>query len=437
MTNCDYLVRNVPNHIDNWILKEMGRTGMKKTEYVRSVLEYAYNNESSPTLFDLVGPEIRFIPESLPFTFIDLFAGIGGFRIGLTKLGGKCVFTSEYDKYARRTYSAWFKENDEQIFGDINQLDTPSKINSHIPDHDVLAAGFPCQPFSIAGVSKKQSLGVSHGFECEKQGNLFFKIVDIITAKRPPVLILENVKNLKSHDKGKTWAIIEQTLSKELGYHVFSKTIDASSWVPQHRERILIVCFSKDIFGKAVDFHFPEPSSAAKPSLNSILEEDPDHKYVLTDHLWKYLKDYAEKHRRQGNGFGYGLNSPEDRARTLSARYYKDGSEILIKAPKGGFKSFKEEGKSKTNPRRLTIRECSRLMGFHESNADLFGHDNGFPQVVSDTQAYKQFGNAVVPAVVESVGRGVINVLSDHIRNSGNGCLIKNGQGVAVKKAAG
>jgi DNA (cytosine-5)-methyltransferase 1 len=319
------------------------------------------------------------------FRFIDLFAGIGGFRVGLQKVGGTCVFTSEWDRWAQQTYRAW---HGETPVGDINAVNP-----ADIPDHEVLAAGFPCQPFSIAGVSKKRSLGQADGFRCERQGNLFFRICDIVDVKRPPVLILENVKNLQSHDRGRTWAVIQQEL-RQRRYAICSQVIDAAGYVPQHRERILIVCFNEDIFGSAPSYRFPVPPRS-RPRLGDILEPSPDPKYTLSDHLWKYLQAYAAKHRAAGNGFGYGIADLNGVSRTLSARYYKDGSEILI-AQRG------------CNPRRLTLVEAARLMGYGDivkSRADI---------PVSDTQAYRQFGNSVVPLVVEAVGRQVVRVMQRH-----------------------
>jgi DNA (cytosine-5)-methyltransferase 1 len=332
-------------------------------------------------------------PRRSDFTFIDLFAGIGGMRLGFESAGGRCVFTSEWDKYAQRTYVRNFGH--DYVHGDITKVPIDD-----IPDHDVLVAGFPCQPFSIAGVSKKNSLGRKHGFECETQGTLFFEIERILHARRPKAFLLENVKNLKGHDKGRTFATIMRVLQKDLGYNVTVRVIDASAFVPQHRERIFIVGFRDDVgFELAA---VPLPPLASRPSLRGILHtpggEAPEApytdargrvnpKYVLTDHLWEYLQAYAAKHQAAGNGFGFGLVGPADISRTLSARYYKDGSEILIKR-RGG------------NPRRLTPRECARLMGFD------FG-DRRWNIVVSDTQAYKQFGNAVVPPVVEAIARAM------------------------------
>lgn len=402
----DILIRDIPDQLRSWLEDEKHRRRISLKEFVLQLLgeaSRAGRGSSAPTLFNNEERPKPTIISLLPFRFIDLFAGIGGFRIGLTKVGGQCVFTSEWDENSQKTYEAWY--GDAEIHGDINAV----KMKD-IPDHDVLAAGFPCQPFSIAGVSKKNSLGQAHGFKCERQGNLFFKICDIARAKRPPVLFLENVKNLKSHDGGKTWLVIQAELER-LRYSVFSRIIDAAHWVPQHRERILIVCFDRAVFGDSPPFEFPEPP-AGEPTLADILEPDPEPKYTLTDNLWQYLQEYARRHREKGNGFGFGLVGPEDIARTLSARYYKDGSEILIR----------QEGK---NPRRLTPREAARLMGYSEKYAKTFGHPGGFPIVVSDTQAYRQFGNSVVPDVVEAVGRQIVEVFRWHLIRSGTGCLVK------------
>lgn len=315
------------------------------------------------------------------FTFIDLFAGIGGFRLALEKLDGECVFSCEWDRFSRKTYEAWYGEVPH---GDIRKLDLAT-----IPDHDLLAAGFPCQPFSLAGVSKKNSLGREHGFRCTTQGTLFFELAAIIEARRPPAILLENVKNLRSHDRGRTWKVIQQTLD-ELDYWVFSEVIDAAGWVPQHRERVYIAGFDKRRFPAEPAFRFPDPPGSRK-TFSGILERNPDPKYTLSQHLWNYLQRYAEKHRAKGNGFGFGIADPDGVARTLSARYYKDGSEILI---------AQENGKP---PRRLTPRECARLMGFDAWCEKRI--------VVSDTQAYRQFGNAVVPKVIEAVGREMVALL--------------------------
>jgi len=315
------------------------------------------------------------------FTFIDLFAGIGGTRLGFESAGGECVFTSEWDKYSQKTYEANFNE---LPFGDIRQIET-----SQIPDFDILLAGFPCQPFSIAGVSKKISLGRAHGFSDDKQGNLFFEIARIIQDKKPSGFMLENVKNLISHDKGNTFKVIMNILD-ELGYNTTYKVIDAKYFVPQHRERTYIVGFRKDMVPK--DFEFKFPSIPEKgPKFSTILDKNVDEKYTLSDKLWQYLVNYAAKHKEKGNGFGFGLTDPQGNSRTLSARYYKDGSEILI-AQKG------------KNPRRLTPRECARLMGFPPD----------YKIVVSDTQAYKQFGNSIVVPVVSAVANQIAQVLVEY-----------------------
>jgi DNA (cytosine-5)-methyltransferase 1 len=330
------------------------------------------------------------------FRFVDLFAGIGGLRRGFESIGGDCVYTSEWNKYSQLTYRANFPADDHEIAGDITMVAAPE-----IPEHDVLLAGFPCQPFSIAGVSKKNALGRPHGFRCDAQGTLFFDVARILEHHRPKAFLLENVKNLVSHDHGNTFRVIYDTLTQELGYHVAAKVIDGRCFVPQHRERIYIVGFRDE-----KSFTFDEialPDSAKGPKLQAILhpedgtEEIDDStssyldaqtgrvrsKYTLSSHLWNYLKGYAKKHQEKGNGFGFGIVGPEDVSRTLSARYYKDGSEILVK----------QKGKP---PRRLTPRECARLMGFDEGETKM-----RIP--VSDTQAYKQFGNAVVVPVVRAV----------------------------------
>lgn len=307
--------------------------------------------------------------------FIDLFCGIGGFRLAFERVGGRCMFSSDWDKYSQLTYEANFGEKPH---GDIHQVAV-----ADIPQHDILCAGFPCQPFSIAGVSKKLSLGRKHGFEDKKQGNLFFEIANILEVHQPAAFVLENVKNLRNHDQGRTFEIIYNTLTDALGYTVYYKIIDAQSVVPQHRERIFLVGFKE-----RRHFEFPQ-FPLRGPKLSSILEPNPLAKYTLTDHLWQYLQDYAKKHKAAGNGFGFGLVTGNDIARTLSARYHKDGSEILI-----------SQGNGK-NPRRLTPRECAKLMGYPP--------DMKIP--VSDTQAYRQFGNSVVVPVVERIAQSVIEAL--------------------------
>lgn len=315
------------------------------------------------------------------FTFIDLFAGIGGFRIAMQRLQGECIFSSEWDKMAQRTYYANFGEIP---FGDI----TKDETKQWIPDKfDIVCGGFPCQPFSIAGVSKKNSLGRKHGFEDVKQGNLFFHIADIIEKHRPKAFFLENVKNLVSHDKGQTFKVIKETLL-DLGYSFHSKVLNGKHFVPQNRERTFMVGFDAEIFDYKEKFEFPDLPQANK-KVKEILEKKVDPKYTLTDHLWKYLQDYAIKHKALGNGFGFGLVDLNGISRTMSARYYKDGSEILIPQPN-------------KNPRRLSVRESARLQGYP---------DDFIVDAVSMNQGYKQFGNSVVVPMIEAIGEKIVEVL--------------------------
>lgn len=393
MAIASVLVRGINDDIREWISNECNRLRLTQQEFLLALIIKAKNGTEQPSLFNIRENDSKPPLTHMPFSFIDLFAGIGGFRIALEKVGGKCVFSSEWDRYCQKTYREWFNEVPE---GDITKFDP-----SAIPDHDVLAAGFPCQPFSIAGVSKKNALGRPHGFRDASQGNLFFNLAAIIQIKRPPVIILENVKNLQSHDKKRTWNVIHSTLER-LKYRIFHKVIDAAGWVPQHRERIFIVGFDKYVFGDNPPFEFPQNPSTSVPCISDILEQRPDKKYTLSDHLWKYLQDYAQKHREKGNGFGFGLVKPDGISRTLSARYYKDGSEILV--PQNG-----------RNPRRLTPREAARIMGFPDY----------LKIAVSDTQAYRQFGNAVSPPVAEAVMRKVTEVFCWHISDNYCGCLLK------------
>jgi DNA (cytosine-5)-methyltransferase 1 len=388
------LTGDIPQHLKEWIDGNSDKLRTSQKQFALTVLMMAFNYKAKPSLFEPTPREMTARVLGLPFTFIDLFAGIGGLRLGLQRNGGRCVFTSEWDCNAQKTYHTWYGEMPHGDIRDISPID--------IPDHDLLAAGFPCQPFSIAGVSKKKSLGREHGFKDATQGTLFFHVAEIIEAKRPPVILLENVKNLKSHDKGKTWDVISKTL-ENLDYVIFNRIIDAAGWVPQHRERIFIVGFDRRVFGNAPDFSFPESPAGRAPKFRDILEPETPAKYTLTDHLWKYLQNYAAKHKAAGNGFGFGMTNLDGISRTLSARYYKDGSEVLIPQGQG------------MNPRRLSPREAARLMGFPDE----------LPIVVSDTQAYKQFGNAVVPLVAEAVGKEIVNAMVGHLLSRSNGCLIK------------
>ena len=363
---------------------ESGDVPLKKVQVL--ALRYLVSHDAASRLND----------DDAEFRFIDLFAGIGGTRIAMESQGGRCVFTCERDRFCQQTYLANF-DSEHPIAGDIRQVH-----EDEVPDFDVLVGGFPCQPFSIAGVSKKNSLGNPHGFACEAQGTLFFEVARLIRARRPAAFLLENVRNLERHDRGRTCAVIRRTLTEDLGYDLHWRVIDARGVVPQHRERVFLVGFREPM---AFDWNRLElPEREAGPKLGTILhpedgsEEAEPHftegrkatvapRYVLSRHLWTYLKDYARKHRAAGNGFGYGLVGPDDVARTLSARYYKDGSEILVSRG------------ARKNPRRLTPRECARLMGF---DAAL---EAPFRIPVSDTQAYRQFGNSVVVPVVQEVAR--------------------------------
>lgn len=351
------------------VLEQIEKRGMTASSFVAEAISFYFTGKRKQELF-----------KSADFRFIDLFAGIGGMRIAFEKNGGHCVYSNEWNKYSQKTYFANFGEQPDD---DITKVDART-----IPDHDILVAGFPCQPFSIAGVSKKQSLGRATGFEDKTQGTLFFDVCRILKEKRPKAFMLENVKNLKSHDKGKTFRIIEESLD-ELDYEVFHAVIDGKYYVPQHRERIVIVGFDRKRFGNDINFAFFTQNDR-KPVMRDILEDNVDDKYTLSDKLWTYLQNYAAKHKAAGNGFGYGIADLNGISRTLSARYYKDGSEILIA----------QDGK---NPRRLTPRECARLQGF----------DDEFKIVVSDTQAYRQFGNSVVVPLMTDIAGLIVAKLNE------------------------
>lgn len=400
---------------DNWNREKINRwvNGKSKEKFSKNEYEQLSNLLPKPI-----------IKKDADFTFIDLFAGIGGIRKAFENAGGKCLLTSEWNPYAVKTYKANYHNDPDHIFNkdirditlsqnhNIAEADVYKHIDSVIPDHDVLLAGFPCQPFSIAGVSKKNSLGRSHGFECQTQGTLFFDVARILAAKKPKAFLLENVKNLKSHDRGKTFQIIMQTLD-ELGYWVADanvekntkdpKIIDAQHFLPQHRERIVLVGFRKELnvhhgFSlQNIRSFFPDKVI----TLGEILEpeEQIGEQYTLTPKLWSYLWNYAKKHKEKGNGFGFGLVKKDSVTRTLSARYYKDGSEILVDRGLDFTKDFDDHANIKNRPRRLTPRECARLMGFEKPG------ESNFKIPVSDTQAYKQFGNSVVVPVFEAVAK--------------------------------
>lgn len=347
----------------------------KAKEYFQTEIHSGVE-EDSDQLYIPLKFDVPFPPPTKPkFKFIDLFAGIGGIRLAYQNLGGKCVFSSEWNNFAKRTYEANFGE---MPFGDITQISEKT-----IPDHDILLAGFPCQPFSIAGVSKKNALGRQHGFLDETQGTLFFDIARILEHKKPSAFMLENVKNLVSHDKGKTFTVIKNTLT-ELGYSIHFKVLNGKHFVPQNRERIIIIGFKNDVFKEQEKFEFPKLPEANK-KINEILQNEVDQKYTLSDKLWNYLQEYSKKHKAKGNGFGFGMTDLNGISRTLSARYYKDGSEILI--PQNGI-----------NPRRLTPRECARLQGFPDE----------FLIPVSDNQGYRQFGNSVTVPLIQAVGKELV-----------------------------
>ena len=353
-------------------------------ETVTKAAESPLENDLFADFFNVPFPA----PENPKFTFIDLFAGMGGFRLAMQAQGGKCVFSSEWNTYSQKTY---FSNFGDMPFGDI----TKEITKSYIPEQfDILCAGFPCQPFSIAGVSKKKSLGRETGFKDKTQGTLFFDVADIISRHRPKAFYLENVKNLTSHDKGNTFRVIRETL-EELNYSLHYQVMDGQTYVPQHRERIMIVGFDKERYHGEETFNFPEQHEATR-SIKEILDPNIDPKYTLSDKLWAYLQNYAEKHRAKGNGFGFGLVDLDGITRTLSARYYKDGSEILI--PQG-------DGK---NPRRLSPRECARLMGY----PDQYRIDR-----VSDVQAYRQCGNSVIVPLITAVSEQIIKTLQNTQKN--------------------
>lgn len=361
--------------IDDLLFKELKnfseKTSQSQQDCVSTALRQMFSNSRKEESKNSVNS----------LKFIDLFAGIGGMRLAYENAGAVCVYSNEWNKYSQKTYYDNFGVLPE---GDITKVDAAS-----IPDHDILVAGFPCQPFSIAGVSKKKSLGRATGFEDKTQGTLFFDVCRILKAKRPHAFMLENVKNLCSHDHGNTFKVIKDSLN-ELDYEIFYKILDGQDFVPQHRERILIVGFDRKRYGKEIKFDFNYVKPSHKPVIREILEKSCDPKYTLSDKLWNYLQSYAEKHRKAGNGFGFGIANLDGISRTLSARYYKDGSEILI-------------AQQNCNPRRLTPRECARLQGFPES----------FKITVSDTQAYRQFGNSVVVPLMSAVAKLVTKKLAE------------------------
>ena len=363
---------------------ENGHPGIRENELpYQSLLNFVFDDLPYPP------------PKETEFKFIDLFAGIGGFRIAFQNVGGRCVFSSEWDKYAKKTYEANFGE---VPYGDIRKINKRS-----IPDHDVLLAGFPCQPFSLAGISKKNSLGRKHGFEDETQGTLFFEIKEILKQKQPKAFMLENVKNLLSHDNKRTFETIRHTLEDVLGYVVNWKIVDGANWEPQHRERIFIVGYHPDKINISRDkIVIPDKPRGKynRPELKDIILKKVDKKYTLGPGTWATLKRHKAHHAAVGNGFGYGLHTlpiPDGSiARTISARYHKDGGEMLIEQ-KGG------------RPRKLTKEEAMQLQGFDPER---------FRFPVSDTQMYRQIGNSVVVPAVHETAREMAKILKARIHGN-------------------
>lgn len=323
-----------------------------------------------------------FPPKSSPkFSFIDLFAGIGGFRLALQEVGGISVFSSEWDKAAQQTY----KNNYGELpFGDITTIAgekiSDSYVSKFIPDHDVLAAGFPCQPFSHAGVSARNFVGQEHGFKCKTQGTLFFDVMRIAEVKKPKVLFLENVRNIERHDKGYTFKVIKDSI-EELGYDFKYEIINSSTLVPQRRVRCFMVCFRKDL---DVNFSFPGFDGEPLP-LKGILEKQVDEKFTISDRLWQGHINRTNRNLERGTGFTAFTADLDKPSNTIVARYGKDGKECLIP-------------QKDKNPRLLTPRECARLQGFPES----------FIIPEAKTPAYKQFGNSVSVPVVEKIAQKIV-----------------------------
>ena len=313
------------------------------------------------------------------FTFVDICAGIGGMRIAFENLGGKCVFSSEWDKFCQITYQENFNETP---FGDITKISM-----KNIPKHDILIAGFPCQPFSKSGLAIRAKLNRVNGMDDKEQGQIFFRLTKIIRSKKPKAVFFENVPRLLSINQGKEFQVILHEM-KKLGYSCNYKVINSENVVPQRRERLYMVF----IKGKTI-FNFPEMPNL-NTALKSILERRVEEKYTLSDNTWNWLQSHAKKHAKKGNGFGYRMANRKKTTCTLSARYGKDGSEILIP-------------QRNKNPRKLNPRECARLMGFPDD----------FIIPVSDTQAYKQFGNSVVISVVYLIGYEILMSIKKTMQN--------------------
>jgi DNA (cytosine-5)-methyltransferase 1 len=360
------------------------QVGIKREQVVK-ILKSQNLYSTNANLKDILHQNFELNPNKDPkFTFIDLFAGIGGFRLALQENGGVGVFSSEWDKGAQKTY---FNNYGEYPFGDItaitNQNVSDNQIDSMIPTHDVLAAGFPCQPFSHAGVSARNSVGKEHGFKCETQGTLFFDVMRIASVKKPKVLFLENVRNIERHDSGHTFRVIQDSI-EELGYDFKYSIIDSSSVVPQRRVRCYMVCFRKDL---GINFKYPEFNEQVLP-LRSILENDVPEKYTISDKLWAGHINRTKRNIERGTGFTAHTANLDKPSNTIVARYGKDGKECLIP----------QENK---NPRLLTPRECARLQGFPE--------EFRIPEV--RTPAYKQFGNSVAVPVLKRISHNIVKEL--------------------------
>ena len=394
MQNTEFQYPYLPIEVFENLFRIFQKSPLKKNEesIIRET-DTLYHPQLS-FMFD----KIPFLPPENPkFTFIDLFAGIGGFRIAFQNQGGKCVFSSEWDKYAQKTYEANFGE---VPFGDINGI---TNIKEQIPNHDILCAGFPCQPFSLAGVSKKNSLGRKHGFEDKTQGTLFFNIAKIIDVKRPKAFFLENVKNLLRHNKGETFNVIRKTLEEDLGYVINYKIVDGKHWVPQHRERLFIIGYNPDkIKGitrkKIIIPETPDSVSYKYKELQDIIGKNVTG-FTLGIGTWNTLIRHKANHKAKGNGFGYGIhNMPIKKGeitRTISARYHKDGAEILI-------------DQKDDRPRRLTVEEAMQLQGY-DPNVFTFSS-------VSKTQAYRQIGNSVVVPAIQKCAGEIIKTIESEMK---------------------
>lgn len=322
----------------------------------------------------------------MAFTFVDLFCGVGGFHVALKALDGRCVFSNDINKFSRQTYFAW--HGDTPVGLDFREC------MDLIPDHDVLAGGFPCQPFSLSGIGTKRNLGKPFGVEDKVSGTLFLDVMEVVRRRRPKGLILENVPSLAGHDGGKVIGEIERILA-DLGYQGANGNVNAKHWVPQSRNRRYFVYVLKDFYSTNIDERFKQLPGTPQRVLGDILEAKWHPRYRISDKLWQWHQQHREKmNKRHGyksptNGFGYSICRPDEVTNTLSARYGKDGSEILVEVGDGG------------NPRKLTPRECARLMGYSDE----------LPIPVSDTQFYRQMGNSVVPPVIQWLAEPMISCI--------------------------